>query len=246
MQIVQNGSFAGLNYLHTIDLADNDITTLQSKAFYSAPALTKLFIERNKLVSLAPDQLPSRNSLVVLQSDFYILCCYYTDAGHCTPKSDALSSCSRLMDNKGKLVITAFQCITIALANSVAIGWNLQHSNVEIVQLLNLHFADLLMGVSVLCLLSTDLGYGDRFMEIALIWKQHWLCLIIASLICCHLKVHCLYHCSYYCRKSITLQENSSMQRRVLRKVQYISSYGLSVLLFVCHWYTHSPRLIAI
>ena len=178
--VISNGSFTGLFYLHTLILSNNEITTIQTNVFCDVVGLQKLFIDMNNIAGLSTEHLPPSNSLTVLTSDFAVLCCLQIDA-YCSPNIDTLSLCYNVLSVKSMQALIFLQSFTIIVMNSVSIYWDLKHPNVEIVQLLNLHFADILMGISFCLMISFHFNYTNRFMDVILSWKQHWVCNLVAA-----------------------------------------------------------------
>ena len=149
LQIIQKSSLSGLALLHTLDLSDNNIKRIYANVFDNVTALQNLYIENNPLKHLSSDQLPPHHSLTVLKSDFSVLCCFYTDACHCSPKPVTHASCTHILSLNGVQVFIIIQGITIVALNILAIVYNIRNPTVEIVQFLNVNIADLLMGLSL-------------------------------------------------------------------------------------------------
>jgi hypothetical protein len=182
LQVIQKGFLLGLDVLHTLDLSDNTIENIHAEVFDDTPVLQTLFIENNQLKSLSREQLPPWYSLTVLKSDLAVLCCVYSYTCHCSPKPTTQASCTHMLSLKGLAVIIPLQGITVVTINLMAIVWNIRHPTVESAQWLNLNIADLLMGLYLGLVESGHLVYRNRFMDVILVWKHHWLCLLIATL----------------------------------------------------------------
>jgi hypothetical protein len=182
LQSIEKDVFSEVRCLRVLILSHNCISSLENKAFSGTPNLKVVLLEHNYLAQVNTAQLPEANSLSVMTSDLFTICCLYHNAHHCSPLSDSLSSCVHLLDNVVKRATIGILTITSILGNVIALGINSRKCTSEVIFLCSQNLADLLMGLSWGLTSLTDIIYRENIQQILFTWKQHWMCQTIACL----------------------------------------------------------------
>ena len=144
--------------------------------------LSHLYLSDNPLINIAPGVFQGNPALLLIRSDFYMVCCVAISTEECKPQNQFVSSCSDLISSLPQKVAIMTQGIIVVVFNigALASQFILKHSSSgERYLFVSLGFADFLMGVYLLTISSVDLIYNKVFYIIVSEWTRSITCTIL-------------------------------------------------------------------
>ncbi|GIY15682.1 relaxin receptor 1 [Caerostris darwini] len=172
-------NFGNLTSLLTLDLQDNEIYTVEIKAFVLLEKLNSLNLKDNALRHIQPECFSPLSSLQYIYFSNFYLCSYARHVRVCEPNSDGISSFSHLLDNVvlrvSVWVVAGLACIGNA---SVVIGRSLMKENNRIhsFYIKNLSVADFLMSLYLFVIAGHDVAFRGEYIRHDVSWRHSWQC----------------------------------------------------------------------
>ncbi|XP_064082332.1 G-protein coupled receptor GRL101-like [Macrobrachium nipponense] len=172
-------AFLGLRNLTTLIVSDNDLTSLDEAVFTGLRNLQKLDLTKNQLAILSKKTFQSLSLLSYLATDEWRWCCLVDHVETCLPETDQFSSCEDLMSNAVLRVCIWILGLIALFGNAFVIFWRSIYSSgnkVHSFLIVNLAFADFLMGVYLLIVAVVDLQYRGVYAAYEVSWRSSSLC----------------------------------------------------------------------
>ena len=182
---VKRNAFSLMKHVIILSLAKNKLQALESYFSLDLKFLSHLFLNGNQLVNIAADVFQQNEGLVLVRSDWYMVCCVVIEVKDCKPQNQFVSSCSHLIASVVQRAVIIIQGILVIISNlgGLLIQFALVHSNIaEKYLIICLSFADLLMGVYLLAIAYVDLSYRAIFHQIISEWTDGLTCLLFGLL----------------------------------------------------------------
>nr|XP_006821766.1 PREDICTED: uncharacterized protein LOC102805134 [Saccoglossus kowalevskii] len=186
LKVIEDVAFVGLDNLPILDLGSLQLQTLTNNVFIGLDALRILNISDNNIVvGEESNFFYLLDNMNTLYSDKYSFCCLAnrkqanTPLLECTPPPDEFSSCRDLMANsvlRSCMWILGFSAL---IGNLFVIIWRLKSKEANQVHaflILNLGFADFLMGVYMIIIASVDMYYRGIYIVYDEMWRHSALC----------------------------------------------------------------------
>ena len=174
---ISDSAFVGLSGLSRLTIRNNSVTFLTDKTFDELNHLEFLDLTLNHLESIEPEIL-SRIEVDVIHTDEYRFCCFVLNSSACYSPSDMFSSCSDLISSPLlQVAIWVLAALTL-IGNTVVIVWRIiQNKYVsQNVLIVNLAISDLLMGIYLIIVGSSDVMYRNSYARYDYFWRQSILC----------------------------------------------------------------------
>ena len=182
IQSVQIKAFSLVKNVKTLSLASNKLKSIEAHFFSELTKLSYLFLSDNSLVNIAPGVFLENPELVMITSDFYLVCCVAISTMDCQPRNQFVPSCLYLISSFPKKVAIMTQGIIVVVCNIGVLVTQftpMRSSSGERYLIVSLGFADFLMGVYLLAMSSVDLVYNRLFYLIASEWTSSITCTIL-------------------------------------------------------------------
>ena len=182
---VKRNAFSLMKCMTILSLANNKLQALGSYLSSDLNCLSYLFLSGNQLMNIAADVFQQNEGLVMVRSDWYMVCCVAVHVKYCKPQNQFISSCSHLIASVVQKTVIIIQGILVIICNvgAMVIQLALVHSNItEKYLIICLTVADLLMGVYLLAIASVDLSNSAIFHKIISVWTNGLTCLLLGLL----------------------------------------------------------------
>ena len=173
IQSVNENAFSLMKNVKTLSLVSNKLNSLEPHYFRDLSDLTSLYLRDNPLIYIANSVFLTNPGLVIIRSDWYMVCCVAIHAKDCTPQNQFVSSCSNLISSTATRVVLMTQGIIVVVGNTGALvaQFTLIHiTPAEKYLIVSLIFADMLMGLYLLAIETVDLMYNMVFHKIVSEW----------------------------------------------------------------------------
>ena len=164
--------------LQILSLVCNKLRSLGSHVFADLKSLSYLYLSDNQLVIIAADVFQDNPGLLLLRSDWYMVCCAVIEVEDCYPQNQFVSSCSHLIASVAVIIV---QGITVTITNvgALIIQFSVVHSNMaEKYLIVSLAISDLMMGLYLLAIAYIDLTYSATFHKIISEWTRGLVCIL--------------------------------------------------------------------
>ena len=178
---VKRNAFAQMQNLKILSLVCNKLRSLESHFFLDLKSLSYLYLSDNQLVNIAADVFQGNPGLVLVRSDWYMVCCVVIEVEDCYPQNQFVSSCSHLIPSVLQKTVIILQGIIVILTNvgALIIQFTLVHNSMaEKYLIVSLAFADLMMGLYLLAIAYVDLTYSATFHKIISEWTSGLVCIV--------------------------------------------------------------------
>ena len=131
-------------------------------------------------MNVASDVFLETPRLVVIRSDWYMVCCVAVQVEDCHSQNQFISSCSNLVSSFAQRAITIAQGIIIVIGNigSIVVQVGCQGNPAERYLMVSLAVADLMMGMYLLAVSYIDIKYINVFYQIVAEWTSSYTCVI--------------------------------------------------------------------
>ena len=182
---VQEHAFYLVKNVKTLSLVSNKINSLESHFCNELGFLSSLYLSDNPLINIAANVFLENLLLVVIRSDWYMVCCVAIGTEDCQPQNQFVSSCSNLISSTAQRVCIMAQGIIVIVGNTGAlvVQFTLLHvKTAEKMLIVSLIFADMLMGVYLLALETVDFMYSMVFYKIVSEWTNSMTCVMFGLL----------------------------------------------------------------
>ena len=156
---IHRNAFDLMRNIKILSLTSNYLQNLESYFCTQLKNLTYLYLSDNPLVNVASDVFLETPRLLVIRSDWYMVCCVAVQAEDCHPQNQFISSCSNLVSPFAQRAITIAQGIVIVIGNigSIVIQVAFQGNPAERYLMVSLAIADLMMGIYLLAISYIDI-----------------------------------------------------------------------------------------
>ncbi|XP_070568597.1 relaxin receptor 2-like [Ptychodera flava] len=179
LSILRNGMFTSLSSVTNLDLLDNEIRSLEPGCFDDMLSLYTLDLRENPFTLLPRGLFDNLLSFEWIYFDHFSLCGYAPTVRHCSPRGDGISSIENLLDNM-VLRIMVWVVATLAFIGNIfvlIVRCVLKEDNrVHSFFIVNLSFADLLMGLYLFIIAVHDVIYRGEYIKFDLSWRTSWIC----------------------------------------------------------------------
>ena len=179
---VQTKAFYLVKNVQRLSLVSNKLKFIEAHFFRELSMLSHLYLHNNPLINIAAGMFLGNPALVMIRSDFYMVCCVAISTDDCQPQNQFVSSCSDLFSSLPQRVAIMTQGIIVVVCNIgvLVTQFILKHSSSsEKYLIVSLAFSDFLMGVYLLIISSVDLVYSRVFYLIVSEWTSSVTCTIL-------------------------------------------------------------------
>ena len=155
IQSVQTKAFCLVKNVKILSLASNKLECIEAHFFNKLNMLSHLYLSDNPLITIAAKSFMGNPALVMIRSDLYLVCCVAISTKDCQPQNQFVSSCSDLISSLPQRVAIMAQGIIVVVCNIGALVTQftpMHTSSSERYLIISLGFADFLMGVYLLAL----------------------------------------------------------------------------------------------
>ena len=178
---VKRNAFALTQSVKILSLAYNKLQTLFSHFTSDLKCLSHLFLSGNRLKNIPADIFRENVGLVMVRSDWYVVCCVVIEVKDCEPQNQFVSSCSHLIASVVQKTFIMLQGYLVIISNveALVIQYTLVHSNITEKYLIKcLTIADLMMGIYLLAIANVNLMYSGTFHNIISEWNNGIACIL--------------------------------------------------------------------
>ena len=211
---VQSKAFFLVRNIKTLSLVSNKLISIEAHVFSELTVLSHLYLNDNPLIHIAGRIFLGNPALVVIRSDFYMVCCVAISTEDCQPQNQFVSSCSNLISSLPQKVAIMTQGIFVVACNIGVLVAQviLKHSSSsERYLIVSLGIADFLMGVYLLAISSVDLIYNRVFYIIASEWARSITCTMLGLISFASSKVSLLTLCILAYARMISINKLGGM-----------------------------------
>ena len=180
---VKKHAFGLMTNVRILSIASNKLQTLEEHVLNDLKMLTHMYLNDNPLMNIAPNVFVENSGLVLIRSDWYMMCCVAIGTQDCQPQNQFVSSCSNLIASTIQRVAILTQGIIVITGNIAAlvIQVGLIHCNTPTADkylIVSLTIADLMMGLYLLAITVVDLSYTSIFYKIVSEWTSNVPCML--------------------------------------------------------------------
>ena len=172
-------AFKELKSIEVLNVASNKLNSLKGYFFESLEYLKFLYLQGNPLIHIDSQILINSQSLRLVRSDWYLLCCAVHHVTDCKPKGYLVSSCESLLSFlTAKIFITIQAVFAIVVNGGVLVRlFTGKYKSPDRPLMISLVSADTMMGIYLLILSITDLSTSGAFHLYIGQWTQSYTCL---------------------------------------------------------------------
>ena len=177
---VERQAFSTLRNIQILLLGDNKLSSLPAHFCENLRLLRVLFLQNNPLYDIASGILANSHNLIIIRSDWYMMCCTLNDVENCEPRSQLVSSCKSLLNFMILKVFITVQAVITSLVNgAVLLKFVITNQNkTDRPLMFSLVTADAMMGVYLFSLAIMDFSTHGTFHKHAAQWTKSVICLI--------------------------------------------------------------------
>ncbi|ELT92799.1 hypothetical protein CAPTEDRAFT_228056 [Capitella teleta] len=180
---------SGLDNIEKVNMSYNQIETLKNFSFSNrmfSGAKNPIYFKKLKSVDIRGNRVTKIEDAsfvyfptnTTLYTDKFLLCCYAEHISDCYPRPDEFSSCYNLIrDPKLRLIVWILGLLA-SVGNLIILQQRTKYENETTPSLLlqHLSFADLLMGIYLMIVVSADQYYRDNYILQADKWRASAIC----------------------------------------------------------------------
>ena len=111
IQSVHENAFFLMKNVKTLSLTSNKLNSLETYFYSDLGSLSQLYLNDNPLMNIAGSVFLQNPGLMMIRSDWYMVCCVAIDTNNCQPQNQFVSSCSNLISSTGQIVMIMVQGI---------------------------------------------------------------------------------------------------------------------------------------
>ena len=182
IQSVQENAFSLMQNIKSLSFVSNELTSLESHFCHDLTLLSHLYLSENPLVHITTDVFLNNADLIMIRSEWYMVCCVAFAAKDCQPQNHFVSSCSDLISSDLQITAIIIQGIIVFIGNIAALVLQCvvyKGGNSDQFLIVSLISADLLMGFYLLGIAVIDLMYNNVFYQIVSEWTNSITCIIV-------------------------------------------------------------------
>ena len=182
IQTVKENAFALMHNIQSLSFVSNKLISLESDFFKDLSSLSHLYLSDSPLTHIAANTFSKNPDLMVIRSEWYMICCVAFAIKDCQPQNHFVSLCSTLISSDTQRMAVMTQGIIIIICNVGALVVQCVVSNrrkSETYRIVSLIIADWLMGVYLLAIATVDLTYNAVFYRIASEWPNSVTCITV-------------------------------------------------------------------
>ncbi|XP_030845461.1 G-protein coupled receptor GRL101-like [Strongylocentrotus purpuratus] len=171
--------------LYKMNLSGNALTDIEQGTLGRLKNLRELDIT-NTSVDPGPDNkdlfIEVNDTLTKLYADNFVFCCLLDDSVDCQTEKDRFSSCDNLLQNQLLRILMWILGISALIGNSFVVCYRIlqrkrvENSQVQSHLISNLAVSDLMMGVYMMIIASTDEFYRGQYYLHSEYWRGGLLC----------------------------------------------------------------------
>ncbi len=181
---LKSHSLSYLPKLHDLDISYNLLNHMFSSVFHLVPNIRKLSLEGNCLTNIEVGAFKNINSLKLVKTNDYQICCIKPPEAECTASIPWHISCEYLLPDESMVITLSVVCAAILLLNLMSLGIRihnikLEESNAFDIIVLFVNASDLLCGTYLLVLVSSNAYYNHSFLVNEKSWRKHYLCICV-------------------------------------------------------------------
>ena len=182
IQSVQENAFSLMQNIKSLSFVSNELTSLESHFCHDLTLLSHLYLSENPLIHITTDVFLNNGYLIMIRSEWYMVCCVAFATKDCQPQNDFVSSCSDLISSDLQITAIITQGIIVFIGNIGALAlqcvlYKIEKSDQFLI--ISLIFADLLMGFYLLAIATVDLMYNKVFYQIVSEWTNSITCIAV-------------------------------------------------------------------
>ena len=231
------GTFSSTKSLKFILLSGNYLKVIKNHFFQGLVSLQVLDLDNNPIIEISQFALLACTDLMLLQSDWFMVCLVAPVTTHCTPMHDSLSSCQDLLSTDLHRFGILFQSVFAFVANVIFACMNIYNKPHEYVLFIHLNIADGLMGVYLGIIAGSDLVYKGSFRCIVSIWHQHGLCKAAAltNFLSSQMSLLILLFISFDRAKNIAsiIKKENNKKLYLCLMITWVIVFGITVAFFI-------------
>ena len=182
IQAVKENAFSLMHNIQRLSFVSNKLISLESDFVEELSFLSHLYLSDNPLTHIVANTFSKNPELMVIRSEWYMICCVAFVIKDCQPQKQFVSSCSNLISSNAQRTIVLTQGIIIIICNVGALVVQCvvnKRTKSETYLIVSLIMADWLMGVYLLAMATVDLTYSAIFYQIVSEWTNSMTCIII-------------------------------------------------------------------
>ncbi|XP_071496213.1 G-protein coupled receptor GRL101-like [Diadema antillarum] len=188
IEYIETDAFDGLISLRILDLGGNEISRIDSGAFYSLIRVDAIVLTEAELIELPVDIFEGLDGLRDLYVSDFRLCCRVTNLENCNDYAQTrFSTCTGgLLQYQVLSVFMWILGFSALLGNAFVLVMRLREKGgrsekalIQAIMIMNLAAADFLTGVYMIFLASADAAYGSNYFVHAHIWRKGPLCKVV-------------------------------------------------------------------
>ena len=182
IQTVKENAFVLMHNIQSLSLVSNKLISLESDFFKDLSSLSHLYLSDNPLTHIAANTFSKNPDLMVIRSEWYMICCVAFVIKDFQPQKQFVSSCSNLIPSDAQRMAVVTQGIVIIICNvgAMVLHCVLSHRvKCEKYLIVSLIIADCLMGVYLLAIATVDLTYNAIFYQIVSEWTNGMTCITV-------------------------------------------------------------------
>ena len=181
IQSVQTKAFYLMKNIKTLSLVSNKLQSIEAHFFIDLTMLAHLYLSDNPLINIDANVFHGNLALMTIRSDLYLVCCVAIGTADCQPQNHFVSSCSDLISSFPQTVVIITLGIIIVVCNIGVLVTQFilkLSSPSEKYLIVSLVFSDFLMGVYLLAISCVDLVYKKVFHIIVAEWNSSIPCIM--------------------------------------------------------------------
>ena len=169
IQSVQENAFSLMQNIKSLSFVSNELTSLESHFCHDLTLLSHLYLSENPLIHITTDVFLRNTDLIMIRSDWYMVCCVAFATKDCQPQNHFFSSCSDLISSDLQITAIITQGFIVFIGNIGALVVQCvvyKGGNSDQFLIVSLISADLLMGFYLLAIAAINLIYNKVFYQV--------------------------------------------------------------------------------
>ena len=179
---MKENPFSLMQNIKSLSFVSNELTSLESHFCHDLTLLSHLYLSKNPLIHITTDVFLKNADLIMIRSEWYMVCCVTFATKDCQPQNHFVSSCSDLISSDLQISAIITQGIIAFIGNIAALVLQCvvyKGEKSDQVLIISLILADLLMGFYLLAIAAVDLMYNEVFYQIVSEWTNSITCITV-------------------------------------------------------------------